>query len=375
MRTTFLAFTLIASSAFAQDSAHPSTPLGATLSLSKGQGTPAPQAAAPAAQVDSRFAAWLGCWRLDDDLAGTGARMCITPDNGGVRLQTVIGTQKGIDELVIPDGVARPITDAECKGTERADWSKDGARVFRITEVTCGKEPARTIKAAVFMAPGPTWINVQHISGQAANTSVRVQRYRRSANQTLADGSRAPQPDLQLVTRTSPETTTWSIADVIDASGYLPLEAMQAVLTEVHHPFDLNKKTLVTLADGGVTDQVIDLMVALTYPKRFVVERPGGASTAGLMTGGGFLDPFMTPLHAVRLRVSQLLQHVRFAVVSVQLQLLRLEPDLLSGRLLLWWLGQPRPPTGRDRQHWPAGADRRPRHSRSGLHADPPSRG
>ncbi|MFM8533133.1 MAG: hypothetical protein ACKOEC_06010, partial [Acidimicrobiia bacterium] len=98
MKTTLvLALTLSAGSAFAQ--------------------TAAPRTAAPAAAVDSRFAAWIGCWRLDDDIAGTGARMCITPETGGVRLQTVIGTQKGIDEVVAPDGVPRPIVDAECSGT------------------------------------------------------------------------------------------------------------------------------------------------------------------------------------------------------------------------------------------------------------------
>src|SRR5690349_19796446 len=47
---------------------------------------PAARAAAPAVQTDARFAGWLGCWRLDDDLAGTGARMCITPEKNGVRL-------------------------------------------------------------------------------------------------------------------------------------------------------------------------------------------------------------------------------------------------------------------------------------------------
>jgi len=101
MKKTTIAFALLltAAPAFAQQPA-------------------AARAATPAVQVDSRFASWLGCWRLDDDLAGTGARMCITPEKNGVRLQTVVGTNKGIDELVIPDGVARPITDAECKGTE-----------------------------------------------------------------------------------------------------------------------------------------------------------------------------------------------------------------------------------------------------------------
>ncbi|HWI20190.1 MAG TPA: hypothetical protein VNT81_20695 [Vicinamibacterales bacterium] len=277
MKNTFIAFTLIASSAFAQ--------------------TPAPQVTAPSAAVELGLAPWLGCWRLDDDIAGTGARMCITPEKGGVRLQTVIGAQTGIDEVVIPDGAPRPLVDSECKGTERAEWSQDRARVYRTTEVTCGKEAPRTIKSVAFLAAGPAWISVQHVSGTAANTSVRVQRYRRAANQQLADGSRAPQPDAALTTRIDSSMTKWSIEDVIEGSSKLPLEAMQAVLTEVHHPFDLNRKTLLALDAGGVAEPVIDLMVALTYPKNFVVERRGGgAMPTGVTTGGGWFDPFMAPM-------------------------------------------------------------------------------
>jgi hypothetical protein len=277
-KTTFLlALILTAGSAYAQQ--------------------PAPRAAASAAQVDARFASWLGCWRLDDDLAGTGARMCITPEKDGVRMQTIVGANKGIDEVVIPDAVGRPITDAECKGTERAEWSKDGARVFRTTEVTCGKEAARTVKTVAFMAPGPSWINVQHVSGAAANTSVRVQRYRRAANQKLADGSTAPQPDTNTAMRTTQDQIRWSIEDVIEASTKVPAEAVQAALTEARHGFDLNRKTLVLLDEGGVNDSVVDLMVALTYPQRFVVERRGGSSApAGITTGSGWFDPFMPGL-------------------------------------------------------------------------------
>ncbi len=84
---------------------------------------------------------------------------------------------------------------------------------------------------------------------------------------------------------------------MIEASGKLPAEAVQAALTEVHHGFDMNRKTLVALDEGGVNDSVIDLMVALTYPKRFVVERAAAARrrTAGISTGTGWFDPFMSP--------------------------------------------------------------------------------
>ena len=242
---------------------------------------------------DARFAGWLGCWRLDDDLSGTGARMCITPEKNGVRLQTVVGANKGIDEVVIADGVTRPIADAECKGNEQAEWSADGARVFRTTNVTCGKEAPRTIKTVAFLAPGPAWVMVQHVWGESATANLRVQRYRRAVNQNLADGSRAPQPELTSASRVTAEQARWSIEDVIEASGKLPIEAIQAALTELHHGFDLNRKTLVALDQGGVHESVIDLMIALTYPKKFVVERAGGSAPMGISTGTGWFDPFM----------------------------------------------------------------------------------
>lgn len=279
MKTTIvLTLTLIAGSAYAQQPASPA-------------------ASAPTVQVDSRLAPWLGCWRLDDDLAGTGARMCVTPEKGGVRLQTLVGTQKGIDEVVVPDGAPHAITDSDCKGTERAEFSKDGARLFRNTDVTCGKEAPRSIKSVMFMASGPALVNVQYLTGESATTNIRVQRYRRSSNQTLADGSKAPQPSAQTARLTTQESTTWSIDDVIEASGKLPAEALQAALTEVNHKFDLSKKTLLALNKGGVQEEVIDVMVALTYPKRFVIQRAGGVSApAGVLTGGGWFDPFMSPM-------------------------------------------------------------------------------
>src|SRR5688500_16729742 len=257
------------------------------------------QTTAPAAaqKMDARFNGWLGCWRLEDDISGTGARMCITPDGAGVRLQTLVGKTRGIDELVIADGTARPIVDSECKGTERAEWSNDGQRVFRTTDVTCNNEAPRTIKGVAFLAPGPMWINVQHISGESATANVRAQRYRRAANQTLSDGSKAAQPTAAV----SVGDTRWSIEDVIEASNKLPADALQAALTDVRQKFNISRKTLLTLNDAGVPDSVIDLMVALTFPDRFIVERAAGASMPfGVSTGGGWYGPFMSPICSVQ---------------------------------------------------------------------------
>ena len=138
---------------------------------------------------------------------------------------------------------------------------------------------------------------MQHVSGAAANAAVRVQRYRRAANQQLADGRKALQAEAARTLSASADAIKWSIEDVIEASSKVPAEVVQAALSEVHHGFDLNKRTLVLLDDGGVNPMVIDLMVALTYPKRFVVERMGGASApSGVLTGGGWFDPMLVPM-------------------------------------------------------------------------------
>jgi hypothetical protein len=138
------------------------------------------------------------------------------------------------------------------------------------------------------------------VLGDASSASVRVQRYRRAANQKLADGSTAAQPDNGVALRTTAER--WSVEDVIEASDKLPVAALQAALSELRHGFDLNKKTLIALDDGGVNDSVIDLMVALTYPKKFVVERAsGGSAPSGVSTGSGWFDPFLSAQYATPL--------------------------------------------------------------------------
>ena len=273
--------------------------VSAQLAFSLATGVAHAQPAAPAtAQVDARFANWLGCWRLEDDLAGTGGRLCIVPDGPGLRLQTIVGRVSSGVEALRADGVTRPIADNDCKGTERAEWSSDGQRVFRHTDVVCGTEPARKVASIAFLTSGPSFVNVQVVEG-GPNRSVRVQRYRRAVDQRLADGTPASQGPAGAAARVAGVADTyWNVEDVIEASGKVPAEVVQAAVAEAKGRFVINKKSLVALADAGVSETVIDLMIGLAYPDRFVVERRSGygSSAVGISTGGGFYDPFMSPI-------------------------------------------------------------------------------
>ena len=91
--------------------------------------------------------------------------------------------------------------------------------------------------------------------------SVRVRRFRPSADRALA-GVPAAAVRLQ-------------IEHVKEASKHVSPRAIEAALMETSARFPLSSRVLVDLDKAGVDDRVIDLMVALSYPRSFAV-RPSG---------------------------------------------------------------------------------------------------
>jgi uncharacterized membrane protein YgcG len=105
-------------------------------------------------------------------------------------------------------------------------------------------------------------------------SGVRVLSYRsssvpRSAPSEIAEAlDKISSGDTARLVASSPVTT----ADVAEASHALGGSVVQAWLTAIGQPFTLDAKRLVQLADAGVPDNVIDVMVALSYPSAFAVK-------------------------------------------------------------------------------------------------------
>ena len=62
----------------------------------------------------------------------------------------------------------------------------------------------------------------------------------------------------------------------------------QALLVETEPDLNLDSSALLALDDAGIDHAVIDLLVALSYPERFVVERRGRGGAWYSGSGGGF---------------------------------------------------------------------------------------
>jgi hypothetical protein len=267
--------------------------LGASL-LALTATAPALAQTPASAPVDHRWSAFLGCWRAVDDPAGTGARVCLAPTTNGVRVTTIVGGQRVSDETRIADGTARAVDADGCRGTESARWSGRGLRLYRTATVTCDGGAPRTLATASFFVAGPAWVDVETVEHDG-QTSVRVSRLVRAANQTLPDGTSLARP-AGARGPSAEAMATFTVDDIIDLSSAPPADGVQAAIAEAPAPFRLNAKALVAMAEAGVGDRVIDLMVGVTWPAKFQIERAtggGGWAGAGL---GAMNDPFFSPI-------------------------------------------------------------------------------
>jgi uncharacterized membrane protein YgcG len=257
----------------------------------------------------SPWAPWMGCWQVSEEsiedaekllaaLTGapvtqssrSAARVCVTPSpEGGATMTTLVNGKAVLTETIVADGTTRPLTDPTCKGTQRAEWSTLAPRIYAHTEVTCADQPTRTVSGFSAVVSGPIWIDIQMIESEGRK-GMRVRRYRPAADQTGAVASSAR------TLGTMPLGGKLTLAEIKEASSKLPPEAVQAAVMELAAGgYDLTAERLIDLDNAGVHDSVIDLMVAMSFPNKFVVERArpaSGPGAGGFPYGPGYADPW-----------------------------------------------------------------------------------
>ena len=180
---------------------------------------------------------WLGCWRLEDDLAGTGARICITPETATACAadRSSARSKRHRRARDCPTAWRGRSPTRSARAPSRPSGRSDGARVFRYTDVTCGKEAPRNVSSVAFLTHGP--VVDQRAVRRAARREHERARAALSPRRRPEAGRRqhgAAAVGADAAARRPPDRHRWNIEDVIEASGKLPAEAVQAALTEVH---------------------------------------------------------------------------------------------------------------------------------------------
>lgn len=256
--------------------------------------------------TDSRWSAWIGCWVSGplDASGGSATRpVCIVPAGGSA--VDIVAIRDGSEvsrERIEADGSQHQSQRDGCTGWQSARWSGDARRVYLKSEHQCTAAGPRKSSGLIAMTPEGEWLDIVSVTTGEDQAGVRVIRHR-----PIFDPSGLPAPvAMSLATASRSQMSRVqagapiAVTDIVEASHQISDAAVAAWLNDVRQRFDVDAKRLIELADAGVPDRVVDMMVGLAYPNAFSVppsptrlgalatdERDGG-SVAAFDPGCGF---------------------------------------------------------------------------------------
>lgn len=240
--------------------------------------TPGTAQAMVQSQQSSDWTAWYGCWEASDTVdADESFLVCFEPlaDGSGVEIRTVVEGEVVAVEQIVADGVPVPAEDGGCVGERSASWSADGHRVFVGSELVCGEGVTRRTSGVMALTrDGREWLEIHAVEAGDRDAALGVRRFVPAAPSTVAEyGIEPADRELGLAVRTarsarSAPLTPDAVAEVVEVAG---APVARALITELGHPFAMSTAMARDLLSRGVPADVLDVMVAVSYPERFEI--------------------------------------------------------------------------------------------------------
>lgn len=232
-----------------------------------------------------QWEAWIGCWdqiprgtSAEDRLFGASSnitpRVCVipAPSPAAVDIVTVVGDSIASRQRLDATGQKHEVTRDGCAGWESIQST--GTRVYLRTTLSCGGV-GRLTNSVMAMSSAGDWLDVQGVA-VGKNAGVRAARYRETSTSSRLPAEVAAalrgRPRGMNAARIAASGSITTV-DVIEASRFLEVGVLQTWLAERGQGFDLDARQLVSLEKSGVAPSVIDVMVALSYPEVFALDR------------------------------------------------------------------------------------------------------
>lgn len=230
--------------------------------------------------------AYLGCWarpannpvdvdRPEEEAVDDGV-LCFVASGEDVEMVTIVDGAITHREPFPADGQPRMVEQDGCTGTETSRFSHDQRRIYVTSEATCQDGTPRRSTGIISM-PGPSeWLDVRamEVDGRATAWAQWYQRTSDSALREVGLQSGEMEGPVALRAAGSYLSSQITVDDVIDASHNVHPEAVSAWLAQAARPFArLDADALIRLDDAGVPGSVIDVVVAISFPQRFALNR------------------------------------------------------------------------------------------------------
>jgi hypothetical protein len=281
-------------------------------------GIPAAASAAGAQEAaeDPRWLPWIGCWEAQGSGAGEEDQtplVCVSylEEADGVEIATWVDGAVLAREELRTDGARVVVAEGGCEGEQWAEWSEDGRRLFLLSEMSCGEGMTRATRGVLAIQDsGRQWLEIHAVTAAEGEPLLGVTTFRPASQEAVARAGVRPADEgrrLAVSTARSLAARAMEPDDVAEAVREVGPEVTRALVVEAGEPFALDAATLRRLKDDGVPEEVLDVMVAVTWPERFAID--GGTRDAEYLAeqqratgprsrtihlgyGGGYYSPY-----------------------------------------------------------------------------------
>ena len=234
--------------------------------------------AAKVTTIDDRWLAWMGCWS-PKEVQQTGqeslASLCVinNEEKNGLEILTIVdGTITERREVGL-NGAVKEINSEDCAGIEAFTFSEDGRHIFLNTELLCAGGQRKETGIMSMTSP-QEWLEVKAI-GIGGQTTPWVLRYGIASQDVFeAAGLKETVARSTLLTRMA-FSAPLTLANVVEAGTKVDPQAIEAWVLESAQPFALDGDILKRMSFSGVTPNVLDAVIAVSFPNEFVLERFG----------------------------------------------------------------------------------------------------
>ena len=245
----------------------------------------------PTRAQDTLWLPWIGCWEGAAEVGGDEANSFVVcfqslASGAGVEIRTYTEGELVATEEMLADGTARALEEGGCAGERTASWSLDRARVFLVSELDCGEGVTRSTRGVLSMLPGGDgWVEIQSVLAGTESPLIGIRTFLPAGGSLLeSDGITDPTAGRELAVRTaraqaSRALTPATLIETVERAGP---SVTSALLVERSDQFGLDAETLRALSVRGVPGEVLDVMVALSYPERFEISGSGPDPEPGI---------------------------------------------------------------------------------------------
>jgi hypothetical protein len=232
-----------------------------------------PQTSVRAAQNDSRWDAWLGCWAVDT--SGSGHRQsspgitCVVPVAGSHAVEALTFARGKVvaRDRLDSSGEPHAVSGQGCRGFETVEWSTTGHRAMLRSDYVCGsaKGASSTIYA---ISPDGDWLRVEQVrSGTGLIVSVERRRPVPVIAEVSAEEARVIEDRrMAIMVARAAAATPITTDEVVEAIRVVDAGVVRSWIVASGQTFDLDGSDLTMLVRADVPQSVLEAMMPYERP-------------------------------------------------------------------------------------------------------------